>query len=496
MYLCGVKPTEQDGYSPMKHTARNSGIVAVVALIFLMVFATLGVSYATFANASFLQANNLADSQVARMSAESGLAFMNYVLDGASVSSGATGQDLLDAVANHVSGVLDDSAILQGGAIHYDGSMVVVPTISHNSSGVSFSAMLVLAGDDKVSLLVTGTHDTIQRTVGVEYALISDPGSLGDPGTPPSASAFFGYGIASRSKIRLTGNASIEGANSVEEGSVLSATFSDDEALKMNGNATVGGDVYFSNTDAYATLTGNISVGGESLWSGGIDDHIHTDTGNVEFPEVDPTVFEPFATNLVDSSTPTKDTTLTNIRIPANTNPTFSGNITIKGVVFIETPNRVKFSGNLNLTGVVVTQDAGDDVYDTNTIKFSGNTSVQGVEALPDTPEFSELREMPGSFLLAPGFGTEFTGNFGTVSGTMAADEFKFSGNAGGTIKGMLINYSDSEFKLTGNANIIIDRDADIERSAGTSSEGTPAVPPGFTVAPTFQIVPSSYLEY
>ena len=172
-----------------------------------------------------------------------------------------------------------------------------------------------------------------------------------------------------------------------------------------------------------------------------------------------------------------------NIRILANTNKTFSGNIDLNGVVYIEKPNRIHFSGNVKITGVIVTEDAGDDVHDTNTIKFTGNTTVRPVTDLPKDPQFSRLRQMPGSFLLAPGFGAEFAGNFGTVSGCMAADRFKFTGNAGGTVKGGVINYGDTEFKLTGNSNITVDRSDSAEE------------PPGFSIPGKLLVRPDSYFE-
>jgi len=138
----------------------------------------------------------------------------------------------------------------------------------------------------------------------------------------------------------------------------------------------------------------------------------------------------------------------------------------------------------VTITGVIVTEDAGEDTYDTNTIKFTGNTTVRGVEDLPDTPEFHDLREMPGAFILAPGFGTQFTGNFGTVSGCMAAETFKFTGNAGGLVKGMIISYGPEEFKLTGNSSLTIDL------------PDTGELPPGFTARPTLCPSPDSYKEY
>ena len=93
-------------------------------------------------------------------------------------------------------------------------------------------------------------------------------------------------------------------------------------------------------------------------------------------------------------------------------------------------------------------------------------------------------RSLTGSFLLAPGFGVEFTGNFGTINGTMAADKFKWTGNAGGVVRGSVISYSDDEFKLTGNSKLRIDR---------SNTTDTPA---GFAVETTFTPLPDSYVEY
>ncbi|HOF17846.1 MAG TPA: hypothetical protein PK082_02970, partial [Phycisphaerae bacterium] len=274
-------------------------------------------------------------------------------------------------------------------------------------------------------------------------------------------------------------------ANSASEASILSATSATNETFRLTGNCDIDGDLFMTNPDGYASLTGNVTVGGVSASDPAIAEHIHIGVPDAPFPEVDPSVFAPFATCLVDSGTSTSgNKTFNNIRIKAGTNPTFSGNIQLNGVIFIETPNRVHFSGNVTLKGVIVTEDAGDDVYDTNTIKFTGNMTARGVEELPDTPEFHDLRQMPGSFLLAPGFGVEFTGNFGTVGGTMAADSYKFTGNAGGIVKGSVICYSDSDFKLTGNSSLTIDR------------SGNPETPPGFSLPPTFTMTVSTYQEY
>lgn len=456
-----------------RNETRRSGAVTVLALILLVMFASLGAAYATASNAQLIQSSNCAHIQTARLQAESGLSFCSNVLGGISLPGSANGQEMLDSLAVALSARLDGSGNLAGGVVAYDGSTITIPAIVTDDRGRSFSAALYLAGDDVVHLIVVGMDGAVSRQMGMNMALV------------PGSSGVFDYAIASRSKIYMTGNAKVRGLNDTSEANILTTTYADPEAVKMVGNCEIEGDAFISNPAAHATLTGNVKIGGESSGSGDILDHIHIGIGDMEFPEVDPTVFEPFAVNVVDSGTSTSgNKTFTNIRILAGANKTFSGNIKLNGVTFVEAPNTVHFSGNVTITGVVVTADAGEGVYETNTIKFTGNTTVRGVEQLPDDPEFSELREMPGSFLLAPGFGVQFTGNFGTVSGAMAADNFKWTGNAGGTVHGCIINYGDSQFKLSGNSNLTFDRSDD------------PVTPPGFTAPGRLVPVPSSYTEY
>ncbi len=456
----------------MKFGHKQQGIVYILALVLLTVFSSLAVAYATFSHTSLRTAENMSSVQDARMQAEGGLGHLSMILSELTVSSGSSGQAMLDNLAASLASRLNGTENLQGEQVAYDGETIIIPSIDMGG-GKRFCATITRVDDTTVRMSVTGSDKDISRTVSMDFDLSA------------GRSVVFDYGIASKSPISLTGNAHVSGANSPAEANMLSATYSTNEVFKLTGNCNLEGDIYASNPDGYVSVSGNVTVGGENNWSGNIEDHIHLGIGEVEFPEVDPTVFEPFATNVVNSSTSTSgNKTFTNIRILANSNPTFSGNITLNGVIFIEVPNNVHFSGNVSITGVIVTQDAGENNYDSNTIKFTGNTTVKGVEELPDTSEFHTLRSMPGSFVLAPGFSLQFTGNFGTVSGAMAADEFKFAGNAGGIVHGPIINYSDSEFKLTGNSNLIIDRD------------DVPDIPPGFTSPGKFEPDPNSYVEY
>ena len=448
---------------------RKGAFACILALVLLAIMAALGAALAAGTGLSLVQSTNQASIQCSLLQSESGLAYLTYVLRDAALPAQATGQDLLNALSTALQTRLNGTANLAGAHVTVVGSTISIPSVATGQG--RFSAAITLTADNVVNLTVTGSDGKTTRSVGLNF-------------NPQGGhTAVFDYGVASRSAVCLTGNASIHGANDPSEANLLSTTTSTLESFHLTGNCHLDGDIYSANPNSYVTLTGNVTVG-EATGSA-IQNHIHIGVGDTEFPEVDPTVFAPFATNIVDSHTTTSgNLTFTNIRIRANTNPTFSGNTTLRGVVFIEAPNQVRFTGNLNCTGVIVTQDAGENVYTTNTLRFTGNTTLRGVEELPDTPEFAQLRQMPGTSLLAPGFGVTFTGNFGSVGGCMAADAFTWTGNASGTIRGSIINYSDSAFTLTGNSRITIDR------------SGTPSVPPGFAVPQRLSPVASTYREY
>ena len=118
-----------------------------------------------------------------------------------------------------------------------------------------------------------------------------------------------------------------------------------------------------------------------------------------------------------------------------------------------------------------------------NYLRFTGNTSTNGVSALPDTDQFRALKELDGSFLLAPGFEVNFTGNFSTINGTIAASKFKFTGNASGTVHGSVLNLDDTDFVMSGNSSLIIDHD------------GANMNPAGLEFPRTVTYVPGSYSE-
>lgn len=84
---------------------------------------------------------------------------------------------------------------------------------------------------------------------------------------------------------------------------------------------------------------------------------------------------------------------------------------------------------------------------------------------------------------MAPGFHVSFGGSFDALSGAIAANGIEFYGNAGGTINGSIINYSDEEMTLKGNSDLYFNR------------SGLTEAPAGFVPEIILQYNPDSYSE-
>jgi len=273
----------------------------------------------------------------------------------------------------------------------------------------------------------------------------------------PCSASVFDYGVATRGPLELLGNIAMDGTNVVVEGDVYIESNNQNEALSIIGNSQIVGDVFITNPDGYVTLQGGqAGIGGET----GDDalNHVSVGVSPIEFPVPNPNYFEHYVQNTFDPAVDdtTLDNTYENIRIPGGTNPTFSGSTTLNGIVFIESPNIVTFTGNVDITGIIVGDGGMCDNSGTNQIIFLGNISNSPVSDLPDEPQFDQLRDETGTFLIAPGFSASFGGSFDTLNGTIAANGINFFGNAGGTINGSIINYSDTPMTLSSNSDLFL----------------------------------------
>jgi len=374
-------------------------------------------------------------------------------------------------------GILDNSPNLGDSVVLGSVYTVTIPAIT--VEGVVFSSVLTRLSPDgqdnqQCRLSVTGSAGGMSRSVSLDLHLKA--------ATPP----LFEHGIASRGRINISGNAKILSMSEAQDASIFSGT-DDGTVIDAAGNAKIAGDLYACNDDiASIDLTGNVEVGGETDTDEIFAHHVHLGETEPEFPEVDLTPFDGLTTTIIDGSTPTSGTrTFENALILANVNPTFNGNVTINGIIYIEAPNNVKFNGNLVVNGFIVTADGGDLPLSGNQLTFCGNVSVPGVDALPDTAEFTAVKALTGTAILAPGFGVTFRGNNSGIDGLIAADQLTFRGNTslGGELTGMILGLADLPMSLRGNTKITINREDD---------DYTPV---GFKYTSSFEVVGSTYTE-
>jgi len=423
------------------------------------------------------RSDNMHKAFSAQLAAESGLEFMLKCLADADLSKNTDYETLMPNLAQALSGMLDETANLGDSTVSGTTTTVTIPAIAVEDA--VFACVLTrlnpdAQGNQQCSLSVTGIAGNLSRRVSVDLRLRA--------GTPP----LFDYGVASRGSIEIKGNAKLLSMGDPINASLFSAA-DDSTVIEATGNATIEGDLYTCTGDVNTIdLGGNVKVGGESDEDAILENHTHLNQDEPEFPELDLTPFPGLATATIDSSTDTSgNLTFTNVHVLPGANPTFNGNTTLNGIVYIEAPNQVKFNGNLVINGFVVTSDGGSLPLSGNQIEFSGNVSVPGVDALPDTPEFQDVKEHRGTAILAPGFGVTFKGNNSGINGLIAADQLTFRGNSslGGELTGRILGLTDLPVSLRGNTTITINR------------EDEDYTPTGFRYTASFEVIPSTYTE-
>jgi hypothetical protein len=282
----------------------------------------------------------------------------------------------------------------------------------------------------------------------------------------------------------MDGQAEFEAVNMAIEASVyIEADGVVNDALTMTGLSSIAGDVFIADPYSTYTIGDHASVNGAFGEAAG--EHIFADSGYVDFPTPNPGYFYPFATGIEINAGSDWSTSsvLNNAVIKAGTNPTFSGDVIINGVLFIETPNIVKFSGKSTINGLIVGDGSIDDESGGSSISFSGQVQGNNVSTL-EGAEFEAIKNETGTFIMAPGFNVNFAGQTNYDSGVIVASGLTFSGQAGGTINGTIINYSQEQPMTLSGQNTL-----SFNRSGATTN------PAGFVASQGIEFVPSSYSE-
>lgn len=455
---------------------KHKGIALVIALIFMMVFSALSVAMFSMSSGNVTVASNLHTVNEARSSAESGLEVIRYSVSQATISGSVNESQRFENLANQLVSTINDSSV--GSAYFHDSGEPHVhigfsgsPIALDSSEDNNFYARITPNGSDGVNVSVTGNSGQVDRTInsGFTYGVRKN--------------SVFDFGVATKGPLSLQGNILLDGVNISVESDVYIESLSQNQALEIVGNSQIAGDVKIVNPDAYVTLQGGqAGIGGET-GADAIDNHVQIGVESTEFPYPDTSHFEQYATgDTIDASTDLGSySSLDNVRIAAGTNPTFTANTQINGVLYVESPNVVSFGGNADITGIIVCEGDVHDNSGTNQLDFQGNVSSTSVSELPDS--YGDLKNETGTFIMAPGFSVSMGGNFGTLNGCIAANGVEFYGNAGGVIGGSVVNYSTTPMELSGNSDLLFNR------------SGITDVPAGFVPEIVIHYDPSSYDE-
>jgi hypothetical protein len=427
---------------------------------------------ASMSGSSVQTAENLHKANGARACAESGLEIMRFWLANISISGNTPSNQIASQITSTWQSLLAANDVNNISPTLLDSDISIPEVMLNSTDDQGFSAVVAVTDPQTLRVDITGRDGPATRSIRVNYNLNQRGHTI------------FDFGVATRGPLSLSGNVLIEDISLSVGASVYIEGLNNSLALSITGNSQIADDVYIVNSIANVLLQGaKAGIGGQT-GQPAIDNHVLLGAAAVEFPVPDPSQFEQYATSTIDSSTNTAvNATYENVRILAGTNPNFSGNITLKGVVFVESPNVVTFSGNTTIIGTIAGDGDVDDDSGSDQIRFSGNVVSQPVTSLPDTSQFHEIRNQTGTFVVAPGFKLSFTGNFTTLNGAIAGNGISFSGNAGGTIVGSIINYADQTMTVTGNSDLYFNR------------SGTSQSPAGFVPQLLLEYDPSSYSE-
>jgi len=450
------------------------GSALIIAMIFIVVFSALAVSMASMSGINVQLSKNQHNVNSALAAAESGLEVLRYYLSGLTISGDVQPEDRLSAVST----ALLNSLYIQGAyniSTTYNSeaqsiSLTTVPLDSQTNQ--SFTATINYGDDfDTLQIDVIGSNGQISRQIRTNFNFET------------IGSNVFDFGVATKGPLYMEGQSEIEGETLAIEGSVyIEGDNASGDAFSITNHASVAGDVTIANEYATYTVGDQSSVGGATGEE--VHEHVNVGTDYVVFPTPDPDHFKPLATGdeIDENGDWENDSVLENVTIKANTNPTFASNVTINGVLFVETPNVVHFAGKCTVNGIIVGDGDLSDDSCTNQISFSGQVVCNSVETLEGS-QFDEVKEETGTFVVAPGFGLDFSGQALNMSGAIAANGISFSGQAGGTVGGTIINYSATPMTMSGQSNLTFSR-------SGADSD-----PSGFTSNQTLAFQPESYSE-
>jgi hypothetical protein len=442
---------------------RRTGATAVIAMIFMVLFAALAVGFYAQTTISAQIGHNELRMLDARTAAESGMEFMRYQLSLVQVPPLTPDEQVMDVVYKHLSESLECTGNLGSHLVYINGgaTKIEVPEgeknyISLYENGPRFRAIIKRKGRELVVTTVgsAAASGSFGGKAGVELTFRPDQ----------ERGRFFSYGMASKGTISINpSDAVVQGVPGTYANILSTSTAANPVTIGAAGNTKTTGiagtiTVLEGTTPA---LLGPVSVDGETIPAKILDPankHVKYIKPEKlpEFPVADTSVFRKYATNAYVAGKTQYDNTL----VPPNTNPTFDASMTIRGVLYIQQPNVVRFQGSVKMQCVVATEDKNVGTLATNVLQFTGNGGTkQRLSTLPYESQFEGLHQLTGAFVVAPGFDVQFTGNFGAVVGDICGDRISFTGNTTANVTGSVFTLKPFPISVGGSVSLTLQED-------------------------------------
>jgi hypothetical protein len=219
-------------------TPKRSGVVALIAMMFLIVFASLAVGFYATCNSSVIVSSNEAISEVAMSAGESGMDFMRYQMANITMPYGTTPANLMNNTATVLGAAMNGTPNMGASTVSVVGSAINIPSATgwiklDNKTGAKFRATITQKpATSTLIVTVRGATDqgAMTRAMRMEYN--------------PAARSHSLIGIAA---ITMSGSAFTDSYNS-SKGAYAAATAGHNGSIASNGNialsntARVNGD--------------------------------------------------------------------------------------------------------------------------------------------------------------------------------------------------------------------------------------------------------------
>lgn len=450
-----------------RYCKNHKGIALVVAMIFVAIFAALSVGFLSLSSANTQISSNHKQGNNALNAALSGLEMVRYWCSNPAVVNldYTPKEDYYDTFFDRLKTIS-----LAGVPCLPDGNTLEIGPIDlfelDNSTG-TFTATVspgtVIEYDennneieiDIVRISITGKWKQLERKISVAFKYL------------PSETSAFDFGVATKGPLSLKGG-TLTAATVRSEADVYIESLNDPDALEIVLNKSeIAGVAKIANPFPNITAADIKGKVGGLTGQDAIDQTITVGVPPAEFPQPNVAPFFDYVKDNKYTGEPTGDKTLTNMFIEGGAGTAqkplkFTGNTTINGILYIKQPNYIDFGGNVTVNGMIVAEGNQNEMPQ-GSLSFTGSVDSQ---ALPDDAS-ADLRALSkGTFLMAPGSSLSFTGSFNTINGAIAGNGIKFDGNAGGTIKGSVINYSTTKMEVNGSSDIIFNRSG-IDKEVG-----------------------------